>query len=188
MKKILTTLISALLYFSPPSIVQAQSNSSAYLFSFTNINGNPVHLSDFEHKVILIINTASQCGFTPQYEDLQVLHKKYNDKGLVIIGVPSPDFGNQEFSSTDKIKSFTHEKYAISFMLMKPEHVKGEQAHPFYQWAYNTYGFMGSPKWNFHKYLINKQGQLVNWYSSSTKPTSNKIKKAIIKELNVVSQ
>jgi glutathione peroxidase len=187
MKKALSTLICVILCFGQPFNVQAQINSSAYLFSFTDINGKPVALSDFENKVILIVNTASQCGFTSQYADLQMLHTEYGNKGLVIIGVPSPDFGNQEFSDTDKIKSFTHDTYGVSFMLMSPEHVKGEQAHPFYKWAYNTYGFMGSPKWNFHKYLINKQGQLVNWYSSQTKPTSNKIKTAIIKELSVSS-
>lgn len=164
---------------------EAKNNSSAYLFSFTDINGATVPLSHFENKVILIVNTASQCGYTSQYADLQMLHKRYADKGLVIIAVPSPDFGNQEFSDKNKIKSFTHETYAIDFMLMSPEHVKGEKAHPLYQWAYSQYGFIGAPKWNFHKYLINKQGQLIDWFSSSTKPTSKKIKQAISQALSV---
>ncbi len=160
-----------------------QSNSSAYLFSFEDINGNQVRLSDFEDKVILVVNTASQCGYTPQYAKLQALHQAYKDKGLVVLGVPSADFGNQEFDDKAKIKAFTHDKYGVSFKIMSPAHVKGEKAHPFYIWAKNKYGQIGAPRWNFHKYLINKHGQLVAWFPSSESPDSTLITETIDKTL-----
>lgn len=182
MKKLLA-MLTMLLPLSC-QLSYAQTQGSAFLFSFIDIHGKSVPLSAFEDKVVLVVNTASQCGFTPQYADLQSLYEQYADKGLVIIGVPSPDFGNQEFNDNKQIENFTQEKFGVKFLLMSPEHVKGEKAHPFYQWANNHYGFLGSPKWNFHKYLIGKDGQLIAWFASSTRPTSKKVIRAINQALS----
>jgi glutathione peroxidase len=149
--------------------------SNVYQFSFKSINGQSINLSELKDKVILVVNTASKCGFTPQYEGLQKLHEKYKDKGLVIIGVPSADFANQEFSQISQVKKFTDKEFHITFPLTEIEKVKGKEAHPFYLWANNKSGFIGSPKWNFHKYLIDKNGNFAAWFSSPTKPQSPKI-------------
>ncbi|MDA9818328.1 redoxin domain-containing protein, partial [Flavobacteriaceae bacterium] len=137
--------------------------------------GQSINLSNFKDKVILVVNTASKCGFTPQYEGLQKLHEKYKDKGLVIIGVPSADFASQEFSQISQVKEFTDKEFHITFPLTEIEKVKGKEAHPFYLWANSKSGFIGSPKWNFHKYLIDKNGNFASWFSSPTKPNSPKI-------------
>ncbi len=152
---------------------------NAHQFSFSDIEGKKLNLSDFDGKAILVVNTASKCGFTPQYQDLEALYKKYKDRGLVVIGVPSADFGGQEFAQEAQVKEFTDEKFQISFPITSINQVKGENAHPFYNWANDKAGFIGSPKWNFHKYLIDKDGNFVSWYSSATKPTSSKITKKV---------
>ena len=156
---------------------------NAYFFEFDGMNGETIKLDDSAGKVILVVNTASQCGFTPQYAKLQTLYERYKDKGFVVIGVPSNNFGNQEFCTAKEVSHFTHTKYAITFPLTTITNVKGEDAHPFYQWAENQVGFLGSPKWNFHKYLIDKNGHLVEWFSSATSPTSKKVTTAIEKAL-----
>lgn len=161
----------------------AMSIPNAYFFEFDGMNGETIKLGDFTGKVILVVNTASQCGFTPQYGELEILYEKYKDKGFLVIGVPSNNFGNQEFATEKEVKTFTHTKYAITFPLTAITNVKGENAHPFYQWAKNQVGFIGSPKWNFHKYLIDKNGHLVEWFSSKTSPTSKKITAAVEKAL-----
>ena len=158
--------------------------TTAYDFTFKDLNKAPLNLNDYQGKVILVVNTASNCGFTPQYAALQSLYNDYKDQGLVVVGIPSPDFGHQEFDDNDKIKSFTKEKFAITFPLASPEHVKGEQAHPFYVWAGQQVGFMGKPKWNFHKYLIGRDGKLVTWFPSTTSPDSEKVKVAIATALS----
>jgi glutathione peroxidase len=151
------------------------TSQNAYQFSFNNIEGDQINLSDLNNKVILVVNTASKCGFTPQYEGLQKLHEKYKDRGLVIIGVPSSDFANQEFGKILQIKEFVDEKFKITFPLTSITKVRGNNAHPFYLWANRKAGFIGSPKWNFHKYLIDKNGNFETWFSSATKPESTKI-------------
>jgi len=148
---------------------------NAYQFSFNDIHGRHIALSDFSDKVILIVNTASKCGFTPQYADLETLHQNFHDKGLILIGVPSANFANQEFQDNKEIDQFTKDQFDINFLITEKCDVKGKQAHPFYQWANKEAGFLGSPKWNFHKYIIDKNGNLAAWYSSRTKPTSPKI-------------
>lgn len=162
-------------HFNSSSFAANMSMSNAYQFSFTSIDGQSIDLSDYRGKVILVVNTASKCGFTPQYEGLQALHNKYKDKGLVIIGVPSADFANQEFSQLSDVKTFTNNEFHITFPLTTISKVKGNASHPFYAWANNQAGFMGSPKWNFHKYLIDKNGNFAAWFSSPTKPQSAKI-------------
>jgi glutathione peroxidase len=148
---------------------------NAHQFSFTSIDNQLINLSDFKGKVILIVNSASKCGFTSQYQDLQELYQKYKDKGLIIIAVPSADFSNQEFSNISQIKEFTDKEFKITFPLTTIQKVKGPNAHPFYLWANEKSGFMGSPQWNFHKYLIDKNGNFVTWFSSSTRPNSAKV-------------
>ena len=151
------------------------SKINAYQFSFTDLNDEIINLSDYQGKVILIVNTASKCGFTPQYKSLEDLYLKYKNRGLIILAVPSNDFANQEFNNNQQIKEFTAENYNISFPISCAEKVKGNNAHPFYLWAKQQVGFIGSPKWNFHKYLIDKEGDLAGWYASSTKPDAKKI-------------
>lgn len=156
---------------------------SAHQFEFQSIDGEALSLSNYKGKALLVVNTASQCGFTPQYKELQALYDRYKEKGLVVLGVPSADFGGQEYATEEEVEHFTEEKFAVTFPLTVISEVKGGNAHPFYQWAGQQAGFIGSPKWNFHKYLIGKNGEFVTWFSSVTSPTSDKVVKAIEAEL-----
>lgn len=152
----------------------------SYEFSFIAINGeNEIALSQFAGKVVLVVNTASRCGFTKQYASLEKLYQCYKDKGLVIIGVPSDDFGHQEPDSNTQIQTFCQTHFGVTFLLTQKEHVKGRNAHPFYQWAKKTLGFWAVPRWNFHKYLINHEGQLVDYFYSFTDPNCKKIIKKV---------
>ncbi len=134
MRKIIPILIF-LITFNSSSDAANMTISNAYQFSFTSIDGKSINLSDFKGKVILVVNTASKCGFTPQYKQLQELHKKYKDRGLVIIGVPSADFANQEFSELSEVKKFTDKEFYITFPLTTISKVSGKNADPFYLWA-----------------------------------------------------
>ena len=149
--------------------------ADAYQFNFNSIDGKEINLNDFKGKPIFIVNTASLCGFTNQYSDIEILHQKYKKDGLIIIGIPSNDFGNQELSSNNKVKEFCAINFNISFMLTEITNIKGEKGHPFFKWVKEEAGFLAFPKWNFYKYLINKEGLLVKWYASTTKPNSKKI-------------
>jgi glutathione peroxidase len=160
------------------------SEITAYDFSFTTlIDSKPLSLKEFEGKVILIVNTASKCGFTRQYEGLEKLYENYKDKGLVIIGVPSNDFGQQEPGSNQEIQNFCKINYGVTFPMTSKEIVSGHKAHPFYLWAKKQLGFGTAPKWNFHKYLINRKGKLIDYFNSTTSPNSETIKNSIEKEL-----
>ena len=153
---------------------------SAYDYSFKTLNGDqPMPLSQFEGKVLLIVNTASKCGFTSQYEGLESLYNKFKAIGLVIIGVPSNDFGSQEPGSAEEIESFCQINYGVSFPITAKEIVSGKNKHPFFKWAKDTLGFGTAPKWNFHKYLIDRNGMLVEYFNSTTKPESDKIVAAV---------
>ena len=155
---------------------------SAYDFSFKPLVGDgALPLAQFSGKVLLIVNTASKCGFTPQYADLETLYQTYKDRGLVIIGVPCDDFAHQEPGSSDTIAEFCQLNYGVTFPMTQKEHVKGNDAHPFYQWAKKTLGLGTAPKWNFHKYLVNKNGQLVDYFNSTTNPLNERVKLAIEK-------
>ncbi len=159
---------------------RATTEQTAYHFSFDALTGNQViDLSDFQGKVILIVNTASKCGFTGQYKTLEALYQKYMDKGLIVIGVPSNDFGAQEKGSHEDIAEFCEINYGVTFPLTAKNIVKGNDAHPFYQWAKKALGFGTAPKWNFHKYLINRHGLLVDYFHSNTRPDSSRLVKAI---------
>lgn len=168
-----------------PHAAQADSQTgSAYDYSFNTLMGEePMPLSEFKGKVILIVNTASQCGFTGQYEGLEKLYEDYRDRGLVVLGVPSNDFGAQEPGSAQEIAHFCKLNYGVSFPMASKEIVSGDKAHPFYQWAKETLGFGTAPKWNFHKYLVNRQGKLVDYFHSTTKPQDEKLLSAVEKAL-----
>ena len=158
-----------------------QVNANVYDFIFNSIDGKIIKLSDFKGKPIVVINTASLCGFTNQYKDLEKLFQNYANKGLTIIAIPSNDFGNQELSSNKEVKEFCTTNFNTSFILTEITDIKGDNGHPFFKWVKKEAGFLAFPKWNFYKYLINKEGKLVSWYGSVTKPTATKIVKNIEK-------
>lgn len=155
------------------------AGTTAHDFSFTAIEGEPLPLSQFKGKAVLVVNTASLCGFTPQYEGLQAVWEKYSDRGFVVVGVPSNDFGSQEPGGSAEIKDFCSTNYQVTFPLAEKEVVSGTGAHPFYRWAREELGVLAAPKWNFHKYLIAPDGRLVDWFSTTTKPGSEKIAQVI---------
>ncbi len=162
----------------------AAVSMTAYDFSFTALAGRkPLPLKDFAGKVLLVVNTASQCGFTGQYEGLETLYQSYKDRGLVIIGVPSNDFGGQEPGSNDEIEQFCRFHYGVTFPMASKESVSGEHAHPFYVWARSSLGFGSAPQWNFHKYLIDRHGALIDYFYSTTSPDNARLRKAIEKTL-----
>jgi glutathione peroxidase len=162
---------------------EATSPVTAHDFAFTAIEGGPLPLAAFAGKAVLVVNTASLCGFTPQYADLQALWERYRDEGLVVLGVPSNDFGGQEPGSAAEIKAFCEVNFDIDFPLTDKEHVRGAEAHPFYRWAAEELGSLAAPRWNFHKYLVGTDGRLVDWFSTTTSPTSEKVTAAIEAEL-----
>ena len=158
-------------------------NKLIYDYKIKSITGEILNFSDYQEKVILIVNVASYCGFTKQYADLQKLWELYQNKGLVVIGIPSNSF-NQEKNNEKEIKSFCEVNFNINFQLTSIYDVKGNNAHEIYKWAKKNYGNSAVPKWNFHKILINKEGKIEETFSSLTNPTSKKIKKSIEKILN----
>lgn len=141
-------------------------------FSATSIDGRDVSLADYAGKVVLVVNTASQCGFTPQYKGLQELHERYADQGLVILGFPCDQFGHQEPGSDDEIASFCERNFGVTFPLFSKIEVNGDGAHPLYQWLRTQKGgLIGDKiKWNFTKYLLGKDGQVIDRYAPTTKP------------------
>ena len=162
------------------SMVNAKS---AYNFEFDSIEGNVISLSDYRGDVILVVNTASECGFTRQYEGLQSLWNEYKEAGLVVIGVPSNDFGRQEPGTNDQIKRFCTVNFNINFPMAAKTFVKGEKAHPFYKWVNDELGWRARPKWNFHKYLIARDGTLQESFSSMVSADSSKLRKKIFQLL-----
>ena len=151
-----------------------------YDFKINSITGDQIDLKDFKGKPILIVNTASYCGFTKQYNDMQELWEKYRDRGLIVLGVPSNSF-NQEKSDNSDVKEFCEVNFNINFPLTEITDVKGDNAHEIYKWAKANYGKSAVPKWNFHKIIIGKNGKVADTFASFTKPTSNKFIKAIEK-------
>jgi glutathione peroxidase len=145
-------------------------SDSAHSFEFTSIDGGALPLSAWEGKPVLVVNTASYCGYTPQYRDLEALWQKYRDQGLVVLGVPSNDFGAQEPGTAAEIKNFCESRFSIDFPLTEKSKVIGGQAHPFYRWIATTLGEGAAPRWNFHKYLVGPDGELVGAWPSSVRP------------------
>ena len=164
--------------------IKADYSKLAYDYKFNDIDGNDLNLNKFKNKVIVVVNVASQCGFTKQYEDMQKVWVKYQDKGVVMLGVPSNDFGKQEPGSSEEIKNFCEAKFGITFPMTEKVSVKGENAHPFYIWARKNHGKSSIPKWNFHKIIIAKDGKVLDTFASLTNPSSKKFIKAIEKALN----
>ncbi len=153
--------------------------TSAHDFSFPAATGGTIDLAQYAGKAVLVVNTASQCGFTKQYGPLQALYEMYRDRGFVVIGVPSNDFGGQEPGTNDEIVNFTQAEFSVDFPIAAKSRVKGADAAPFYRWAGEQVGPIGKPRWNFHKYLIGPDGRLVTWFSTWTKPDSSKLATAI---------
>ena len=150
------------------------ANSDFYDLSFESIDGNTISLKEFKNKPIIVVNSASFCGFTYQYEQLENLYQKYKKKGLVIIAIPSNDFGGQEYKDNKKVKEFCEVNFNISFPITTITKVKGKSRHSFFKWVEKEAGYLSLPKWNFYKYLISKDGKLSSWFSSVTKPSSEK--------------
>ena len=152
---------------------------TAHQHGFVSIDDSPLPLDTFAGKVLLVVNTASFCGFTSQYQGLQALWTAFKKKGLVVIGVPSNDFGWQEPGTNDEIKQFCQGAFGVTFPLTAKYKVKGANAHPFYQWARETYGDRHAPRWNFHKYLVGRDGRIVGAYASGISPKSERLLTAV---------
>ena len=161
----------------------ANYEKKIYDFSIESITGETINFKEYKNKVILIVNTASYCGFTKQYDDLQIVWDKYKKNELIVLGAPSNSF-NQEKKSNNEVKEFCEFNFNITFPITEIINVKGENAHPLYKWAKKNFGNSAVPKWNFHKILINKNGNIVETYASFTKPTSRKIVNKIEELIN----
>jgi glutathione peroxidase len=177
-----TALASTALTSPVHAQAPAMSRPTAFAFSFTGLDGGSLRLAEHAGKPILIVNTASLCGYTPQFTGLQQLWARYRERGLLIIGVPSNDFGGQEPGGAAEINKTAHDEYGVSFPLAAKVDVKGPAAHPFYKWA--ALERPGeSPRWNFHKYLIGRDGHVAASFSTQTEPTAPDVIAAIEKEL-----
>ena len=162
--------------------LSANYSKLAYDFQFKSIDGEIIKLSDYKNKVLVIVNVASRCGYTPQYNDLQSLWSEYKDKDVVVIGVPTNNF-KQEPGSNKEIKDFCETNFGINFPMSEKVDVIGKNAHPFYKWAKNNHGIGAIPKWNFHKIIIGKNGKVIDTFASFTKPSSSKFINIIEKEI-----
>ena len=180
MKKIIFLLSIFMFLFK--STATANYEKKIYDFSIESITGEIINFKDYKNKVILVVNTASYCGFTKQYDELQELWDLYKDKGLIVLGVPSNSF-NQEKNNNSDIKEFCEVNFNINFPLTTLTEVKGKNAHVLFKWAKENHGKSAEPKWNFHKILINKEGKVQDTFASFTKPMSKKITQAIEKIL-----
>ncbi len=180
----LTTLAGFLRHVIPSSAQQKNiSASTAQIFTFDGLKGGKIKLSDYQGKVIMIVNTASFCGFANQFKDLQSLWTRYKDQGFVIIGVPSNDFGGQEPGTADEIAKFCSTEYGVDFPMAGKVAVKGEAAHPFYKWAARQ-NSNDVPKWNFFKYLLDKNGRIVGTFGTITAPLDKSVVQMIEVELS----
>ena len=157
--------------------------SNAHDFSFTGIDGEPLPLSRFKGKPVLVVNTASKCGLTPQYEGLEQLYRDYRDQGLVVLGVPCNQFAGQEPGTEDEIKTFCQVKFDVDFPMTSKVDVKDAGRHPFYAWAEEALGPPAVPVWNFHKILVGKNGEAIAAYGPRTEPLAPEITEAVQKAL-----
>jgi len=176
-------LVAMLLLVPSLALAASPTSKTAHSFDFTSIEGQPLPMKSFAGKAVLVVNTASFCGFTRQYDDLQEVWDRYRDRGFVVLGVPSNDFGDQEPGTEVEIKQFCEVNFNIDFPMTTKVHVTGDDAHPFYGWAGEELGSVAKPRWNFHKYLISPDGQLVDWFSTPTSPTSERVLRAIEAQL-----
>ena len=155
---------------------------TAYAFSFDGLQGEPIRLADFAGKPILVVNTASLCGYTPQYSGLEQLYERFHDRGLVMIGVPSNDFGGQEPGGVADIVETANHEYGVTFPLAAKAEVVGPNAHPFYKWAASERP-LETPKWNFHKYLVGRDGHIAAVFATQVEPVEARVVDAVAKEL-----
>ena len=159
--------------------VEAKYDKLFFDLSIKSVDSKTINLSEYKGKTVLLVNVASNCGFTKQYSGLQTLYDTYKEKNFIVLGVPSNQFGGQEPGTNDEIKNFCETNFNITFPITDKVDVKGDNAHPLYKWAKKNYGNSSVPKWNFHKILINKEGKIEETFSSFTKPNSKKIIKKI---------
>ncbi|MFL5298338.1 MAG: glutathione peroxidase [Phenylobacterium sp.] len=154
-------------------------SASAHEFAFDTIDGQPLPLTSFRDKVVLVVNTASKCGLTPQYDGLEKLYSEYRDRGLVVLGVPCNQFAGQEPGTEAEIKDFCETRFAVDFPLTAKVEVKGDSAHPFYKWAEAQLGEPAVPVWNFHKILLGKDGEAIRAFGPRTDPQDEEVTAAI---------
>ena len=171
-----------MIFFSKNNVL-ANYDKVFFDFKINSISGEQIDLGNYKNKVILVVNTASYCGFTNQYNDLQSLWEKYKSDGLIVLGVPSNSF-NQEKKEDADVKEFCEVNFNINFPLTEITNVKGDNAHEIYKWAFKNHGKSTIPKWNFHKILINSNGKIEDTFMSFTRPTSKKIINSIENLLN----
>lgn len=180
MRALLKTLSAAALLIAPAVVAgPAVQSGTAFEFVFDAIDGRPMPLQQYRGKVLLVVNTASFCGFTKQYDGLQRLSETYGARGLVVIGVPSNDFGDQEPNAEGEIAEFCRGAFGVTFPLTTKQVVKGADAHPFYVWAAATLGQRAAPSWNFHKYLVGRDGRLIASFGTTVTPDAKSLKDAI---------
>ena len=176
MRKVI--FLSFIFMFFFKTTATANYEQKFYDFSIESITGEKINFKDYSNKIILVVNTASYCGFTKQYDELQELWDKYKEKGLIVLGVPSNSF-NQEKKNNLDVKEFCEVNFNINFPLTTITEVKGKNSHELFKWAKENHGKSAEPKWNFHKILINKEGKVEDTFASFTKPLSKKLIKAI---------
>ena len=177
MKKIILIGLTVLMFFFK-NTATANYEKSFYDFSIESITGETIKFDEYKNKVVLVVNTASYCGFTKQYDELQELWDLYKSKGLIVLGIPSNSF-NQEKTNNADVKEFCEVNFNINFPLSTITEVKGKNAHEIFKWAKENHGKSAVPKWNFHKILINKEGKIEDTFASITKPMSKKLIKII---------
>ena len=182
-KKLFVIIILSVIFFMNKT--NADYEKIFFDLNIKSLDGKNIELSEFKNKAVLVVNVASNCGFTKQYSDLQKLWETYKEDGLIVLGIPSNQFGGQEPGTNDEIKKFCEVNFNVNFPMTDKVDVKGENAHQIFVWAKENYDKSAVPKWNFHKILINKEGKVHNTYLSLTNPTSKKITSEIEKILNI---
>lgn len=177
--------ISSMALATAPGVCAVSTEKSAYDFAVTDVEGKPANLSQFKGKVALIVNTASRCGYTGQYKDLEALYEKYKDKGFVVLGFPSNDFGAQEPGSNKEIKTFCETNFNVKFPLFDKGPVKGTAKQPLYKFLTEESGasYKGEVGWNFEKFLVDKDGHVVGRYKSAVKPMDVSVTKVLEESL-----
>lgn len=171
--------LTLLAIFAMSGMFTISTTTSIYDFTLKDITGKEVHLETYRGKVVLIVNVASECGYTPQYKDLQALYERYKERGFVILGFPSNDFGRQEPGTEQEIAAFCKTNYGVSFDMFSKISVKGEGQHPLYKFLTSYEGVAGNVKWNFTKYLVDRNGRPIRKFSSSVKPLSMEVVESV---------
>ena len=165
--------------FAAAAPTSAADTNTAYQFEFTGLWTDRVPMTAFEGEVVLVVNTASECGFTPQYEGLQEIYTEYHERGFEVLGVPANNFNGQEPGSQEEIQEFCRLNYGVTFPMAGKTEVIGDTRHPFYAWAQTQIGADAVPQWNFHKILIGRDGRVIRAFGTRTEPTSEEIRAAI---------